>query len=108
MWERIPRVFRSFYLLVSAAFLVWMFFFDENDFISQIQMRKKLSDLEEEKEYYQTKIAEVQLERTELMSNASLLEKFAREKYLMKRPNEDVFIVVPEKKRKAELEAAAE
>ena len=108
MWERIPKVFRSYYLLVSASFLVWMFFFDENDFIRQFQMRQKLSDIEEEKEYYKAKIAEVQLERTELMSNAGLLEKFAREKYLMKRPTEDVFLVVPEKKRKEEIEAAAE
>ena len=95
MWERIPKIFRSFYFLVTAVFLVWMFFFDENDFIRQYQMSKKLSDLEEEKEYYQAKIAEVQKDRHELMSNADLLEKFAREKYLMKRPTEEVFIVIP-------------
>ncbi|KAA9333744.1 FtsB family cell division protein [Adhaeribacter soli] len=100
MLERIPRIFRSFYFLVTAAFLVWMFFFDENDFIRQYQMSKKLSDLEEEKEYYLSKIAEVQKDRHELMSNADLLEKFAREKYLMKRPAEEVFIVVPKKEDK--------
>jgi cell division protein DivIC len=97
MLERIPKIFRSFYFLVTAAFLVWMFFFDENDFIRQYQMSKKLSDLEEEKDYYLSKIAEVQKDRHELMSNADLLEKFAREKYLMKRPTEEVFIVIPKK-----------
>jgi cell division protein DivIC len=40
----------------------------------------------------------VQQDREELMGNAELLEKFAREKYLMRRPGEDVFIVVPKKK----------
>jgi cell division protein DivIC len=105
MWERIPGIIRNFYLLVSAAFLVWMFFFDENDFIRQYEMSKKLSDLEEEKEYFVAKIEEVQKERHELMSNADLLEKFAREKYLMKKPTEDVFLVIPEEKRKEEIEA---
>ncbi len=63
-------------------------------------MSKKLSDLEEDKEYYVQKIAEVQKDRTELMSNPELLEKYAREKYYMKRPGEEVFILVkkPEKK----------
>ena len=97
MWERIPRIFRSFYFLTTVGFLTWMFFFDENDFIRQYQMSKKLSDLEEEKEYYVSKIQEVQKDRHELMSNATLLEKFAREKYLMKKPTEDVFIVMPTK-----------
>lgn len=77
-----------------------MFFFDANDFITQYQMSKKLNDLEEDKEYYVQKIAEVQKDRTELMSNPELLEKYAREKYYMKRPGEEVFILVkkPEKK----------
>jgi cell division protein FtsB len=57
-------------------------------------MSKKLSDLEEDKEYYVQKIAEVQKDRTELMSNPELLEKYAREKYYMKRPGEEVFILV--------------
>jgi cell division protein DivIC len=104
MWERVPNIFRNFYFLVMAVFLVWMFFFDENDFIRQYQMSKKLSDLEEEKEYYMAKISEVQEDRKELMSNADLLEKFAREKYLMKKPTEDVFLVIPEEKRKEEIE----
>ena len=105
MWERIPKFFRSFYFLVTAAFLTWMFFFDENDFIRQYQMSKKLSDLEEERDYYVSKIQEVEKDRHELMSNADLLEKFAREKYLMKRPTEDVFLIIPEEKRQEEIEA---
>ncbi len=103
MWERIPKFFRSFYFLVTVAFLTWMFFFDENDFIRQYEMSKKHSDLQEEKDYYVSKIAEVQKDRHELMSNASLLEKFAREKYLMKRPTEEVFLVIPQKDGKAEV-----
>ena len=71
-----------------------MVFFDSNDFVTQYQMSKKLSDLEEEKEYYLQKIDSVKNDREELLSNAELLEKYAREKYLMKKPNEDLFIIM--------------
>jgi len=97
MLKRIPKVFRNFYFVTTTLFLVWMLFFDANDFITQYQMSSKLSDLEDAKQYYLDKIAEVQKDRKELMSNPELLEKFAREKYLMKRPNEEVFIIVPKK-----------
>jgi cell division protein DivIC len=95
MLKRIPKVFRNFYFIVSTLFLVWMLFFDSNDFVTQFKMRRELSDKEETKQHYLDKIAEVQKDRKELLSEPELLEKFAREKYLMKRPNEDVFIIVP-------------
>ncbi|WP_299822877.1 septum formation initiator family protein [uncultured Pontibacter sp.] len=97
MIKRIPKFFRNYYFITTAAFLVWMLFFDSNDFITQFQMKKELSRLESEKQYYLDRIDEVQKDRRELLSNQELLEKFAREKYLMKKPNEEVFIVVPQK-----------
>ncbi|QCR23431.1 septum formation initiator family protein [Pontibacter sp. SGAir0037] len=99
MLKRIPGIFRSFYFITTVLFLVWMLFFDSNDFVTQYHMSKQLSDLEDDKEYYQDLINEVQKDRKELMSNPELLEKFAREKYLMKRPTEDVFIIVPKKEK---------
>ncbi|MBD1398238.1 septum formation initiator family protein [Pontibacter sp. JH31] len=99
MIKRIPKVFRSFYFITGVLFLVWMLFFDSNDFITQYRMSKELRDKEKDKEYYLEKMAEVQQDREELMGNPELLEKFAREKYLMKRPGEDVFIVVPKKEK---------
>jgi cell division protein FtsB len=59
-------------------------------------MSSKLSELEEEKVYYQEKIEEVKKEKEELFSDNDKLEKFAREKYLMKKPNEDVYILKKE------------
>lgn len=56
----------------------------------------KLNELEKEKEYYIQKISEVENDREELLSNDKLLEKFAREKYLMKKPTEDLFVIVTE------------
>ena len=93
------RVGRSFYFLTGAAFLVWMLVFDANDLGKQYDMYRKWQDLRDEKQYYLDNIEVVKKERAELMSSPALLEKFAREKYLMKRPSEDVFVLVaPEEK----------
>jgi cell division protein FtsB len=75
-----------------------MLFFDANDFISQYQMRREVDELEEKKQFYLEKIEEVKRERRELLSNPKLLEKYAREQYLMKKNAEDVFVVIEEDK----------
>ncbi|MBY0426336.1 MAG: septum formation initiator family protein [Cytophagales bacterium] len=93
---RIPKIFRNFYFMFSLGFLVWMLFFDVNDLVSQFTLTQKKNELEDQKEYFLQKIEEVKKDKEELLSQPYLLEKFAREKYLMKKPNEDVFIVVRE------------
>ncbi len=93
MLSKLPPIFRNFYFVTALAFFVWMLFFDANDFISQWRMGSKKDDLEEVKEFYEEKIAEVKQDREELFSSPELLEKFAREKYLMKKPGEDVYII---------------
>ena len=90
------RVVRSFYFLTGVSFVVWMFVFDANDLLKQYDMYKKWRELQTEKEYYLTNIETVKKERAELLSSPELLEKFARERYIMKRPGEDVFILVPQ------------
>ena len=93
MFKRIPPVFRNFYSLTGIVFLVWMIFLDSNDLINRFQLSAKQRSLENEKEYYVEKIREVEKDRAELMGTPELLEKFAREKYLMKRETEDLFII---------------
>lgn len=95
----ILRVMRSFYFLTGAAFLVWMLVFDANDLGKQYDMYRKWQDLRDEKQYYLDNIEVVKKDRAELMSSPALLEKFAREKYLMKRPGEDVFVLVPQQEK---------
>lgn len=60
----------------------------------QLTLNKKLSDLENQKDFYIERKKKIEMERKELMSNPELLEKFAREKYLMKKKTEDVYVVV--------------
>lgn len=75
-----------------------MLFIDANDIITQFQLKQQLENLEDEKAYYHEKIIEVKKDREELLSNDALLEKFAREKYYMKKESEDLFVIVEEKK----------
>ena len=91
----ILRTVRSFYFLTGVGFLVWMLVFDANDLGKQFDIFRKWKELRNEKQYYLDNIEVVKRERAELMSSPALLEKFAREKYLMKRPGEDVFVLVP-------------
>ncbi len=87
---------KSPYVILSIFFLVWMFFIDRNDFFAQQKYRERLDKLKADRTYYETEIAKTQKDMEELTSNPEKLEKFAREKYLMKRENEDVFVVVEE------------
>ena len=76
-----------------ALSILWMLFLDNNDVMSRIRLSRKLNSLENEKEYYQEKIKEVEKDRNELFGDKESIEKFAREKYLMKKETEDIFIV---------------
>ena len=96
MFRRLPPVFKNFYFIVGVIFIVWMLFIDSNDLYSQFKKRAKLNELEQQKAYFTQMIKEVEKDREELLSNNELLEKFAREKYLMKKESEDLYILVPE------------
>jgi cell division protein FtsB len=69
-----------------------MMFFDENSFVSTIKNRMKLAELEAEKEHYEKEIAESTADFKLLQNDKALLEKFAREKYLMKKEDEEIFV----------------
>jgi cell division protein FtsB len=73
-----------------------MLFFDSNDLLTQFKLSSKQSELESSKEFYEEKIIEVKNDKEALLNDKALLEKIAREKYLMKKENEDVYIVVEE------------
>jgi cell division protein DivIC len=86
-------LFRNFYLSTLVLFVVWMILFDGNDVFTQIKNRTKLKKAQSDKQYYMEKIAQVSKDRKELMGTPELLEKFAREQYLMKKKSEQVFVV---------------
>ncbi|MEQ8470890.1 MAG: septum formation initiator family protein [Marinoscillum sp.] len=95
-FQKVPPIFKNFYFLSSLFFLIWMLFFDSNDIITQMKLSSKQEELESAKEFYESKIIEVKNDREALLNNQELLEKLAREKYLMKKETEDIYIIVEE------------
>lgn len=94
--KRLIDLFRNKYFLSVAAFAAWMLFFDRNDVLSQYEYRSEVAKLEEEKAFYVEETSRVVKDLNELNTNLNTAEKFAREKYFMKKDNEDVFVIVKE------------
>ena len=94
--KRLLNIFKNKYYLLFMVFFVWMLLFDKNDLISQYQHRAKLKGLEKDREYFKEEIKKTQKDIEDLSTDKAHLEKFAREKYLMKKDNEDVFVIVKE------------
>jgi len=94
MFKRILPWLKNKYVFTTLAFIVWMLFFDRNDVISQFKLRNKLNQLEEDKSYYKEEIRQDRQNLKLLLTNPKTLEKFAREKYLMKKDNEDIYLIV--------------
>jgi cell division protein FtsB len=90
----ILKILKNKYLLVIIALFFWLLYFDKNDVFTQFDLIKKCNKLNSEKEYYILEIEKNKQEIVELQNNKESLETFAREKYLMKRDNEDVFVFV--------------
>lgn len=91
--KRLFFVLRNKYILAFSVFLAFMLFFDRNDIFTQIERKQELNELEQSKAYYEAEIAKTKKTLSELQNNSAALEQFAREKYYMKKDNEDVFIV---------------
>lgn len=91
----IPAFIYNKYFLASALFAAWMLFFDRNDLFTQMERKNELKQIEDSKDYFAKKIAEGKKFTVDMRSNADAVEKFVREKYLMKRDNEDLFLIQP-------------
>ena len=96
--RRIPPFMYNKYFLASSLFVIWMLFFDRNDVFTQMERKSDLTEIEESKKYFSQKIAEGRKFSSDMRSNTDAVEKFAREKYLMKRDNEDLFLIQPPEK----------
>lgn len=85
---------KSPYLVLTFIFITWVLFFDSADLATQYKLTKRINKLFEEQTFYQKQIAIMQQEQEALIADKTLLEKFAREKYFMKKPTEDIYIVL--------------
>jgi len=100
--NRLINLLKNKYFLSAVAFTAWMLFFDRNDLMSQYDYRTEVNKLQAEKEFYISETEKAKRDLDELSTNREKLEKFAREKYLMKKENEDVFVIIKEEPKKNE------
>lgn len=89
--KKLPAPLRNRYFLVLVFFFAWLVFFDKHNFWTQFQLQQSLNKLKADKVFYQEQIEQVIEEQKDLDQD---IEKFAREKYFMKKKNEDVFVIV--------------
>ena len=95
----------SKYTLVLLFFLAWILFFDNYSYLDHRVLDKQINELEDNKLYYQNEIAKDKKKIKEL-NHISQMEKYAREKYFMKKDSEDIYIIEVEKdKIKDSIEA---
>jgi cell division protein FtsB len=89
----VKKLFSNRYFLLFLALTFWLAFFDKNNFVYQYKLSQELRGLEKEKHFYQKQITDLRAQKLALNSDIDLLEKFAREHYLMKRKGEDLYLL---------------
>ncbi len=94
MLKRIPSFIKNKYFLSGTFLLVWLCFFDRYDLLSQINLKRQLSKLKTDRDYFKNEITKNQAEIISLETDSVNLEKFAREHYLMKKKGEDIFVII--------------
>lgn len=87
---------RNKFVITGLVFIVWIGFFDQNNLVDRFSLNQRINDLEKQREHYKTEIEDNVSRMEELKGSHENLEKFAREQYLMKRPDEELFIVIEE------------
>jgi cell division protein DivIC len=92
--EKIPPVFRNKYILTVIIFVAWILLFDSNNLIARYKDLKELHKLRADREYYIKRIEVDRQKLHELKTDDNNLEKFAREQYRMKKPDEDIYIIL--------------
>lgn len=88
------RILLNKYFVTTVAFIVWMVFFDSNNLLTRNRLQEKLDGLNVEKQFYLKEIKKDSTLTSQLLNDSLQLEKFARERYLMKKEKEDVFLVI--------------
>lgn len=94
---RIRKAKITKYFLVLSFAIVWMVFFDRYNLISREQMKHQIEELKQDEAYYRQAIHELDQEEQRLLQDAESMERYARETYHMRKPGEDVYVIVDEK-----------
>ena len=91
-YKRFFKPLKNVFLLIFIIFAIWMLFFDSNSWFIHNELNNDVEALEDEKEYYKTEIEKDKKEIKKL-SDDDGLEKYGREKYHMKKENEEIYLI---------------
>jgi cell division protein DivIC len=91
--KKVLKVVTNKYFLITFAFVAWVVFFDQNDWMSLQQRQKELNGVRENIAYLNDEIKSMETERKDLLTNPQKLEQYAREHYRMKHEGEDVYVI---------------
>ena len=80
------------FIFMGFIFFLWMIFFDSNSFINHKRLSKTIDQLRKDQNYYKEQIKSDSI-TLEKLSDKEGLEKYAREKYHMKKENEEIFLI---------------
>jgi len=92
--KKLFKTLANKYLIAFMVFSVWMIFIDDNNIFFLRKNVNKLKEYRVEKAYFLEKIRNDSIHLQEMKANAKNLEKFAREEFLMKKKNEDIFLII--------------
>ncbi|MGO1244790.1 MAG: FtsB family cell division protein [Sphingobacterium sp.] len=91
--ERFLLLIRNKYLIAGVAFVVWMCFFDRYDVSTQYSYLKEEEKLRTEKEFYESETVRIEKAIIDVQENQTEIQRIARERYKMKKDNEDVYVI---------------
>ena len=95
-YDKLPPIIKNKFVVVTVILLIWVAFFDSNNWIKQYRLKSEIKELQQQKKYYQEEIKKDSITLFDLTNNEETQEKFARETYFMKKENEDVIIIIEE------------
>jgi len=89
---KILSLFKNMYFIIIMLFIIWMLFFDSNSWLVHRELNKKVSKLENKKDFYKEGIQKDKEELIKMKTDTGL-EEYAREKLFMKKEDEEIFII---------------
>lgn len=92
-FAKILPYFRNFYVVFGGITLVWVLFFDRYNFVDRLQTQLRIKELRSDLTFFKEERDKIEETRNMLESDMVEIERFARERYMMKRENEDLFLI---------------
>lgn len=95
-WPVIPSFLKNKYFIAFLVVFTWVLFFDKHNLLRHYRTHREIKGLRQEKAFYMEEIERDSLAIDKLTNDPDALERYARERYMMKREGEDIFIIVEE------------